>query len=129
MNTAAAALAGSEHDVLPALEFRNVSKSFGGAHALRDVSLSIAPGEVHGLLGENGSGKSTLIKVLAGFHVPESGDLVVRGEPVGLPLPVGRFRSLRTPADSPSTGAAPRSPGSARSRPTATATTGSTRSS
>lgn len=78
----------------PALEFRNVSKSFGGAYALKDVSLMIRPGEVHGLLGENGSGKSTLIKVLAGFHEPESGELEVRGVPVKLPLPAGRFRDL-----------------------------------
>jgi ribose transport system ATP-binding protein len=78
----------------PALVFRNVTKSFGGAYALRDVNLTIAPGEVHGLLGENGSGKSTLIKVLAGFHTPDSGELEVHGVPVSLPLPAGKFRSL-----------------------------------
>jgi ribose transport system ATP-binding protein len=91
---AEAEFAQRQHGAVPALEFKNVSKSFGGAQALRDVSLSVAPGEVHGLLGENGSGKSTLIKVLAGFHAPDEGDLVVRGEPVGLPLAPGRFRSL-----------------------------------
>ena len=58
---------------IPALVLRNLSKSFGGARALDSVSLEIAPGEVHGLLGQNGSGKSTLIKVLAGFHVPDAG--------------------------------------------------------
>lgn len=56
-----------------ALEITNLSKRFGGAIALDDVSLSVARGEVHGLLGSNGSGKSTLIKVLAGFHDPEPG--------------------------------------------------------
>jgi ribose transport system ATP-binding protein len=51
------------------------------------VSISVAAGEVHGLLGQNGSGKSTLIKVLAGFHEPApGGELEVRGRPVGLPL-------------------------------------------
>ena len=45
-----------------ALTVSNLSKSFGGAHALIDVSLEVRAGEIHGLLGENGSGKSTLIK-------------------------------------------------------------------
>ena len=56
-----------------ALELLHFSKRFGGAVALDDVSLSIRRGEVHGLLGSNGSGKSTLIKILSGFHHPESG--------------------------------------------------------
>lgn len=59
-----------------------------------DVDLTVANGEVHGLLGENGSGKSTLIKVLAGFHVPDSGTLAVHGQSVDLPLAPGRFREL-----------------------------------
>jgi ribose transport system ATP-binding protein len=78
----------------PRLELRRLSKSFGGTRALRDVDLSVLPGEVHGLLGENGSGKSTLIKVLAGFHDPDDGELLIDGEPVRLPLPPGQFREL-----------------------------------
>jgi len=74
-------------EISPALEVRHLSKRFGGALALNDVSLEVAPGEVHGLLGQNGSGKSTLIKVLAGFHAPEpGGELLVDGKPVSLPV-------------------------------------------
>ena len=78
----------------PALSLRGVSKHFGGVRALVDVDLTVADGEVHGLLGENGSGKSTLIKVLAGFHAPDAGMLEVHGRPVDLPLAPGRFREL-----------------------------------
>jgi ribose transport system ATP-binding protein len=56
-----------------ALELRNLSKTFGGQVVLDRVSLLVAEGEVHGLVGQNGSGKSTLIKVLAGYHAPDPG--------------------------------------------------------
>jgi ribose transport system ATP-binding protein len=78
----------------PRLEARGLTKSFGGTQALRGVGLTLFPGEVHGLLGENGSGKSTLIKILAGFHAPDAGELEIDGEPVRLPLEAGRFRQL-----------------------------------
>jgi ribose transport system ATP-binding protein len=78
----------------PLLALTGVSKSFGGERALDAASLEIAPGEVHGLLGQNGSGKSTLLKVLSGFHAPDEGSLTVRGEEVGLPLVPGSFHDL-----------------------------------
>ena len=78
----------------PRLEARGLTKSFGGTQALRGVDLTLLPGEVHGLLGENGSGKSTLIKILAGFHAPDAGELWIDGEAVRLPLATGQFREL-----------------------------------
>lgn len=82
------------HSDVPTLRIRGLSKTFGGVQALKGVDLEIVPGEVHGLLGENGSGKSTLIKVLAGFHQPEAGELEVHGKAVKLPLVPGQFRAL-----------------------------------
>ncbi|MDA8268885.1 MAG: sugar ABC transporter ATP-binding protein [Actinomycetota bacterium] len=66
-------------------------KSFGGVRALDRVSVDICLGEVRGLVGENGSGKSTFIKVLAGYHRPDSGSVRVGGELVPLPI---RLESL-----------------------------------
>jgi len=68
-----------------ALAIQQLSKTFGGTRALRQVDLDIRPGEVHALVGQNGSGKSTLIKVLAGFHTPDPGcAATVSGEPLRL---------------------------------------------
>jgi ribose transport system ATP-binding protein len=78
----------------PRLTLRHLSKTFGGARALDDVDMTVLPGEVHGLLGENGSGKSTLIKILAGYHAPDLGELEVDGKPTKLPLHPGQFREL-----------------------------------
>lgn len=62
------------------LEVRSLTKAFGGVQALVDVSLDVAAGEVHSLLGENGAGKSTLVKVISGALRPDSGDVRLRGE-------------------------------------------------
>ena len=66
------------------LRVENVAKRFGPVTALRDVSLRLQKGEVLGLLGDNGAGKSTLIKILSGFHQPDTGDISVFGEKVQL---------------------------------------------
>lgn len=71
----------------PRLEARNVSKSFAGVQALADVSLLLWLGEVHALMGENGAGKSTLMKVLAGLHPMDSGEILLDGRPVVLRSP------------------------------------------
>jgi D-xylose transport system ATP-binding protein len=65
----------------PLVEIRSVSKHFGGIRAVDRVSCSLHEGEVVGLLGHNGAGKTTLIKILAGVHAPDEGEIVVRGEP------------------------------------------------
>src|SRR5689334_3327998 len=64
------------------IEFDAVSKSFPGAQALSDVTFSIASGTCHALCGENGAGKSTLAKILAGIHQPDSGRILIDGQPV-----------------------------------------------
>ena len=68
------------------LEMINISKSFQGVHANRDINLNVASGEVLGLLGENGAGKTTLFNVIAGVLAPTSGKVTMDGEDItGLP--------------------------------------------
>jgi ribose transport system ATP-binding protein len=70
-----------------ALEIEHVSKTFGGTRALQDFSLTVAPGEVHAIVGQNGSGKSTLVKGLSGYHAVDDDDassVIVAGRPVQL---------------------------------------------
>jgi simple sugar transport system ATP-binding protein len=69
------------------LDLDGVSKFFGTAVALQDVSLRLRRGEVHCLLGDNGAGKSTLIKILAGVHRPSLGTYRVDGAPVAFDSP------------------------------------------
>ena len=63
----------------PLISVKNVSKTFAGVHALKNIDLDIAPGEIHCLAGENGSGKSTLIKVISGVHEADSGVIEIDG--------------------------------------------------
>jgi ribose transport system ATP-binding protein len=61
------------------LRVTNLSKWFAGTAALSGVDISIKPGRIHALLGENGSGKSTLIKILTGYHTPDTGEVFIAG--------------------------------------------------
>lgn len=69
------------------LSVENISKSFTGVRALRDVSVEVRPNEVVGLIGENGAGKSTLMRVLAGIVRPDSGRMTIDGAAVSLRSP------------------------------------------
>jgi len=71
----------------PILELNHITKTFPGVTALDDVHFDIRPGEVHALLGENGAGKSTLIKVASGVYEPDSGEIIIGGQPVRLGSP------------------------------------------
>lgn len=75
-----------------ALEVRKIGMHFDRRPVLRDISLRFEPGRVHGLVGHNGSGKSTLIKVIAGFHRPTSGGILLDGKPVPLGSPNAGYR-------------------------------------
>jgi ABC-type sugar transport system ATPase subunit len=67
-----------------AIRAENITKTFGTVVALNGVSMQVARGETLGILGDNGAGKSTLIKILTGFHQPDSGQVYVDGRPVQL---------------------------------------------
>ncbi|MDD4080428.1 MAG: sugar ABC transporter ATP-binding protein [Eubacteriales bacterium] len=66
----------------------DIQKSFAGVHALKGVSLDIAPGEIHCLAGENGSGKSTLIKIISGVYQPDGGYIEFDGNKLGKITPI-----------------------------------------
>jgi simple sugar transport system ATP-binding protein len=68
----------------PVLQLRNIRKTFGGVTALEDFSLDLHPGEVVALVGDNGAGKSTLIKIVSGVHPPNSGEILLDGEPASI---------------------------------------------
>jgi ABC-type sugar transport system ATPase subunit len=69
------------------LSLQGVQKNFGGVKALRDGSLEVCEGEVHLLMGENGAGKSTLMKIVAGMHQRDAGQMLWRGQPVSFARP------------------------------------------
>ena len=71
----------------PLLQLRGVQKRFPGVHALKGVDFEVRSSEVHAILGENGAGKSTLIKIMAGVHKPDAGELLFEGRPVELRNP------------------------------------------
>src|SRR5437588_5076992 len=79
---------------VPRLQVKGLVKSFGAVQALRGVDLEARAGEVTALLGNNGAGKSTLIKCIAGTHVPDSGQILLDGQP----------QHFRTPIDATNAG-------------------------
>ncbi|MBV9054572.1 MAG: ATP-binding cassette domain-containing protein, partial [Hyphomicrobiales bacterium] len=64
----------------PAVELIGIDKSFGPVRANRNVTLTIAKGSIHGIVGENGAGKSTLMSILYGFYEADAGEIRIDGE-------------------------------------------------
>ena len=77
----------------PALELKNIHKSYPGVTALEQVNFAINPGEIRALVGKNGAGKSTLIRIACGLEKPDQGTITIRGQQVRLHSP-GEARSL-----------------------------------
>ncbi|HTV70395.1 MAG TPA: ATP-binding cassette domain-containing protein [Rhizobiaceae bacterium] len=73
---------------MTALKLTNISKHFGAIHALSDVSLSLEPAQVLGLMGDNGAGKSTLVKIIAGNFPPTGGSIEIEDREVHFSQPV-----------------------------------------
>ncbi|WP_019169903.1 ABC transporter ATP-binding protein [Pseudaminobacter salicylatoxidans] len=67
-----------------AIELIGINKSFGAVRANRDINLQIAPGTIHGIIGENGAGKSTLMSILYGFYQADSGEIRVNSKPTAI---------------------------------------------
>ncbi len=80
--------------MIPAVEFRRLSKSFHGVQANVDISLKVKKGTIHAIIGENGAGKSTAMKMLYGTYMPDSGEIWIHGKPWG-----GRMKSWSSPMD------------------------------
>lgn len=76
-----------DRSVVPLVEMRHINVSFGGVHAVDDVSVDLYPGEVVGMVGGNGAGKSTLIRVLSGAHPADDGQIFINGEKVSIANP------------------------------------------
>lgn len=79
------------------LELRDISKSFGEVQSLRNIDFQVGMNEVVGLLGDNGAGKSTLIKIITGYHRPDSGEILFNGQKVEhLTVPKARQLGVET---------------------------------
>src|SRR5436189_2713302 len=62
------------------IELRNITKRFGAVVANNEVSIKVAPGTIHAIVGENGAGKSTAMRIAYGFYTPDSGEILVNGK-------------------------------------------------
>ncbi|MCJ8333307.1 MAG: ABC transporter ATP-binding protein [Epibacterium sp.] len=69
----------------PAIELIGISKAFGPVQANKDISISVAPGSIHGIIGENGAGKSTLMSILYGFYKADKGEIWIKGNRIEIP--------------------------------------------
>jgi ABC-type sugar transport system, ATPase component len=78
---------------MTALRLTNISKHFGAIHALSDVSLSLEPAQVLGLMGDNGAGKSTLVKIIAGNFPPTGGTIHIGDREVHFAQPIDARRN------------------------------------
>src|SRR5260370_9991442 len=78
---------GEKNELVPVLQGRNVSKSFGSVRALEHVDFELFPDEILALVGDNGAGKSTLIKILSGAYQPDEGEILVDGQIVHIRSP------------------------------------------
>ncbi len=65
------------------VEMKNIVKSFGEVHAVKDGQFNLIKGEIHSLIGENGAGKSTMMKLLYGMYPIDSGEIIVKGQSIG----------------------------------------------
>ena len=68
-----------------AIELRGISKAFGPVQANKDISIQVAKGSIHGIIGENGAGKSTLMSILYGFYKADAGEVLINGQPTAIP--------------------------------------------
>jgi simple sugar transport system ATP-binding protein len=71
--------------VPPAIELKGISKAFGPVQANKDISIRVAPGTIHGIVGENGAGKSTLMSILYGFYKADAGEIFINGKLTPIP--------------------------------------------
>ena len=71
---------GRQATAAPAIELRGISKAFGPVQANKDISINVAKGTIHGIIGENGAGKSTLMSILYGFYKADAGEIFINGE-------------------------------------------------
>ena len=76
---------GRQETAAPAIELRGISKAFGPVQANRNISLRVARGTIHGIVGENGAGKSTLMSILFGFYKADAGEILINGRPTPIP--------------------------------------------
>ena len=76
---------------VPAIELRNISKSFGSIAANKNINLTVNRGEILSILGENGSGKTTLMNMISGIYHPDAGEIFVNEKPVVINSPKDAF--------------------------------------